>query len=192
VRLPIATIFILLAACGSSAGHVREPTGGVQEDPPPDPVPAPLPDPVAPQHGRATVEQIVEDLVRGFQHGNRQELLSLFPPQEVMAEALVCPHGNMLIEEVAHAQEELWEALDELEGVTLELVGIVPRQGKILEYEAGAYVEDGCSAGADLTLREVVLTVLVTEGGHAQEKETDEILVMQVGGGGPWYLLGPD
>ena len=47
------------------------------------------------------------------------------------------------------------------------------------------------NAGAALTRREVVVTVRITEGGTTEE-ETADFMVMQVGGEGPWYLLGPD
>ena len=187
MRAVSTAVCLLLVSCSQPAAPVLEPT-----DPAPaDPAPAPAADPEPPQHGRATVEELVEDLVRGFQHGNMQELLSLFPPEAILDEALRCPHGNMLAEEVAHNQQDLEEALAEMAGVGLELVGIAPRKGKTTSFEAGAYVEDGCSAGAAITLREVVVIVRITEGG-ATEEETADFLVMQVGGEGPWYLLGPD
>ncbi len=188
----VAASILLLAACGPAAERVQEPGRGGEpapeavQDAPPPAAPA-----AAPQHGRSTVEELVADLVQGFQHGNRNELLSLFPPESVMAEALVCPQGNILAEEVRENLEDLEEALIELANVKLELVGIAPRKGKTETFPAGALVEDGCTAGIELTVREVVVTVRITSSGVAEE-ETDTFVVLQVGGGGPWYLVGPD
>ncbi|MBW2260676.1 MAG: hypothetical protein JRG91_01790 [Deltaproteobacteria bacterium] len=187
----IAPTLLVLVACGPAAVRVVEPGEGVG----PPVVQTAAPEPVVPaaplQHGRSTVKELFEDLVQGFQHKNRQELASLFPPEAVIVEVLVCPNASFLAEEVQHNIEELDEILLELSNVKLEFVGIAPRKGKTSTFAAGTYVEDGCTAGVDFTIREVVVTVRITEGGVVEE-ETDGFLVLQVGGGGPWYLVGPD
>jgi hypothetical protein len=150
-------------------------------------------EPVVHPSGRSTVEELVQDFVDGVLAQDRELVLSLFPPRELMEEALTCPGPNILVEAVDHALEELDEVMAELAGADVQFVylGIVPRRGDTTSYAAGQGVEDGCTAAMDVTIREVQVKARITESGHTEE-DTDELIAVRFGEPGPWYLVGPD
>lgn len=185
-----------LTGCGGEGKGAVEPDDvppvvGGEEETQVEATPDPRPAPAKYEKGRATVEELIEDLLTGFGRRDRDLIASLFPPDALMDEAMVCPGENVFKEGVHEAIEELGEMMDELGQVKIELVEILMRKGKEESFPLGAYVEDGCTAGMDLILKEVPVTARITEGG-VTDVDTDEIVVIRIGKDGPWYMVGPD
>jgi len=185
MRRTAVALAVVLLACGGRP-EVVEPAVEVM-----DAGDRPEPEPVAYEEGRATVEEVVRALIQGLQQQDRDLVMSLFPPAGVVKEAFVCPGGNILEEAMGEAVEDIDDGMAEMaEGnVWMEFVEIVPRLGKTETYMVGQEVEDGCTAGMEITVREVMVTVNVTEGGTT-EQDTDEIVTILIDG--KWYLVGPD